>query len=67
MIDKEGLLKEIIEDVTKLYDDFYEEELCNYYEKFMPCPYFKEFEGGCENHEKCELYLKDLITSLCED
>lgn len=32
MIDKEDLLKEIVEDVTKLYDDYYEEELCHCYE-----------------------------------
>lgn len=66
MVDKEELLKEIIDDITTLYDEHYEEELCIYYEKFMPCPYFKKCKYGC-THEKCDLYLKDLIKSLCED
>lgn len=67
MIDKEDLLKEIVEDVTKLYDDYYEEELCHCYEKFMPCPYFKKGKYGCKNRDKCELYLRDLLETLFKD
>lgn len=67
MVDKEGLLKEIIDDITTLYDEHYEEELCLYYEKFMPCPYYIKCKYGCENHEKCDLYLRDLIETLFKD
>lgn len=67
MVDKEELLKEIVLDITILYEYYYEEDLCNYYENFMPCPYFKKGKYGCENHDKCKLYLKDLIKSLYED
>lgn len=67
MVDKEELLKEIVLDITILYEYYYEEGLCNTYEKFMPCPYFKKGKCGCQNHDKCKLYLKDLIKSLYED
>ena len=68
MIDKEGLLKEIAEDMITLYDEHYEDDLCNDYGKFMPCPYFKKGKYGCRNYpESCKLYFKDLIENLYGD
>ena len=67
MVDKKELLDNLLYDITTVYEDHYEDDVCNNYENFMPCPYFKKGKYGCENHDKCELYLKELIESIYRD
>lgn len=67
MVDKEKLLRYILDDIRIVYEYYYEDDICNTYENFAPCPYFKKGKYGCENHDKCKLYVKDLIDSLYED